>query len=315
MKWRILVSAPYLQPVIDKYRYLFETHKSEIVLPQVNERLSERELFDLVGEVDGVVAGDDQFTRKVLEKAVPRLKVISKWGTGVDSFDHDACRELGVVVCNTPDAFTDPVADSVLGYMLSFARKLPWMDERMKKGGWVKIPGLALNETTLGIIGVGRIGKAIARRAKPFGIRLLGNDLLEIPESFLAETGINMVTKETLLAEADFVSVNCDLNPTSRYLLSTEEFQMMRSTAIVINLARGAIIDEVAMVSALQRRVIAGAALDVFEQEPLPKESPLYHMENVMLAPHNSNSSPEAWIGVHKNTLKNLFDILTEVAI
>jgi D-3-phosphoglycerate dehydrogenase len=310
VKWRILVSAPYLQPVIDEYRQLFEAHQAEIVLPQVNERLSEQELLDLVGEIDGVVAGDDQFSRKVLERAVPRLKVISKWGTGVDSFDHDACRELGVVVRNTPGAFTDPVADSVLGYILSFARKLPWMDAEMKKGAWMKISGRALSETTLGIIGVGKIGKAIARRARPFGVKLLGNDLVDMSKGFIDETGIEMVDKEILLAQADFVSLNCDLNPTSRHLMSSEEFSMMKPTAVICNLARGPIIDETAMVSALQQKRIAGAALDVFENEPLPQDSPLYRMNNVMLAPHNSNSSPKAWKMVHENTLNNLFDTL-----
>ncbi len=310
MKWKILVSAPYLQPVISEYRQVFEKHQAEIVLPEVNERLSEQELLDLVGEIDGVVAGDDQFTRKVLERAIPRLKVLSKWGTGIDSFDLAACRELGVAVKNTPDAFTHPVADSVLGYILCFARMLPWMDVQMKNGYWGKIPGRALNETTIGVIGVGKIGKAIARRARPFGVKLLGNDLVDMPEDFIDETGIKMVDKEALLAQSDFVTLNCDLNPSSRHLMGSEEFSIMKSTAMICNLARGPIIDETAMVSALRQKRIAGAALDVFEDEPLPQDSPLYRMSNVMLAPHNSNSSPKAWERVHENTLNNLFDTL-----
>lgn len=310
MKWRILVSAPYLQPHIEQFRAVFAEHRAEIILPEVHERLSEEELLELVGEIDGVVAGDDRFTRRVLTKAAPRLKVISKWGTGVDAFDQEACREFGVIVRNTPDAFTHPVADSVLGYVLCFARKLPWMDKHMKSGGWDKIPGRALNESTLGIIGVGKIGKAIAQRAKAFGMRTLGNDLVEMPEGFLKETGIEMVTKEQLLLEADFVTLNCDLNPTSRYLMSSEEFREMKSSAIIINLARGPIIDEAALVSALDSGAIAGAALDVFEEEPLPIDSPLRGRDNLLLAPHNSNSSPKAWARVHENTLNNLFNVL-----
>lgn len=310
MKWRILVSAPYLQPVIDEYRQLFDAHHAEIVLPKVNERLSEDELLGLVGEIDGVVAGDDQFTRKVLEKAVPRLKVLSKWGTGVDSFDHAACRELGVAIRNTPDAFTNPVADSVLGYLLCFARKLPWMAAHMKGGGWDKIPGRALNETTLGIIGVGRIGQAVARRAQPFGITILGNDPVFPPEDFISAVGIDMVGKDALLKSSDFISLNCDLNPTSHHLIGAAEFDMMRSSAVVINLARGPIIDELALISALQIQSLAGAALDVFVNEPLPQGSPLRAMGNVMLAPHNSNSSPKAWRRVHESTLQNLFETL-----
>lgn len=310
MAWKILVTAPYMQPVIDEYRPVFAAHQAEIIMPDVAERLSEQELLDLVGEVDGVVAGDDQFSRRVLERAAPRLKVLSKWGTGIDSFDLDACREFGVVVRNTPDAFTHPVADSVVGYLLCFARKIPWMDRELKKGGWAKIPGCALNEMTLGILGVGKIGKAVARRTHAFGMKLLGNDLVDIPADFLAETGVEMVDKETLYRQSDVISLNCDLNPTSRGLIDQAALGKMKQTAVLINMARGPIVDEPALVTALQQREIAGAALDVFASEPLPQDSPLLKMDQVLLAPHNSNSSPRAWRRVHENTLKNLFDTL-----
>jgi D-3-phosphoglycerate dehydrogenase len=310
MKWRIIVSAPYLQPHIERYRAVFDAHGAEIILPVVNERLSEEELFSLVGEIDGVVAGDDRFTRHVLEKAVPRLKVISTWGTGIDAFDQEACRELGVVIRNTPDAFTDPVADSVMGYVLAFARRLPWMDRQMKSGVWDKIPGRALNETTLGIIGVGRIGKAVARRARAFGIRLVGHDIIDMPGDFLDETGIAMLSREEVLSLSDYVTLNCDLNPSSRHLMDAKSFALMKRDAVLINMARGPIVDEKALVEALSLGQIAGAGLDVFEEEPLPAGSPLRAMDNVLLAPHNSNSSPKAWARVHDNTLKNLFDVL-----
>ncbi len=315
MKWRILVSAPYFQPVVEQYRPIFAVHGAEIIVPVVKERLSEAELLTLVGEIDGVIAGDDRFTRKVLAQAAPRLKVISKWGTGIDSFDHEACHEFGVVVRNTLDAFTDPVADSVMGYVLAFARQLPWMDRQMKGGSWEKIPGRALAETTLGIIGVGRIGKAVARRAAAFGMRLYGNDPVAMPADFLGETGMLMVEKERLLKEADFVTVNCDLNPTSHHLLGADEFRRMKHGAVLINLARGAVVDEPALVNALRGGLVAGAALDVFEEEPLPLDSPLRTLDNVLLAPHNSNSSPRAWERVHQNTIANLFSVLEGVSL
>ncbi len=138
MKWRILVSAPYMQPVIERIRHVFEEYSAEIILTRVNERLSEDELLGLMGDIDGVVAGDDHFTVKVLEKAVPRLKVLSKWGTGIDSFDLEACERLGIAVRNTPNAFSEPVADSVMGYILNFARQLPAMDQQMKSGLWTR---------------------------------------------------------------------------------------------------------------------------------------------------------------------------------
>ena len=137
-------------------------------------------------------------------------------------------------------------------------------------------------------------------------MRVLGNDLVEMPFDFLVETGIDMLSKEELLRGADFVSLNCTLNPTSFHLVSESEFALMKPAAVIINTARGPIIDEAALARALQQKQIAGAALDVFEQEPLPANSPLLEMDNVMLAAHNANSSPEAWERVHQNTIQNL---------
>jgi D-3-phosphoglycerate dehydrogenase len=266
-------------------------------------------LIPWIGDVDGVISGDDQFTERVLS-AAPRLKVISKWGTGIDSIDLEACRKRGIAVRNTPNAFSEPVADSVIGYMLCFARNLPWMNSNIRKGVWEKIPGRALRECVLGIIGVGDVGKAVARRAVVFGMQVLGNDLVRMPREFLKQTSIEMVSREELLSRADFVSLNCDLNPTSLHLMNDERFSMMKSTAVVINTARGPVIDESALVRALRNKQIGGAALDVFEKEPLPDGSPLREMDNVMLAPHNANSSPEAWDRVHRSTIANLVEEL-----
>lgn len=309
MKWKVLVSAPYLQPVIERFRPLFAEHGVEIVLPPVDERLSEEELLRWIGDIDGVIAGDDRFTEKVL-LAAPRLKVLSKWGTGIDSFDLDACRRLGIAVRNTQNAFSDPVADSVLAYMLCFARRTPWMDREMKQGKWQKLPGCSLKEATLGVIGIGNVGKAVIMRALGFEMRLLGNDISQEPAEFAARTGVSMVSREELLRQADFVSLNCDLNPTSRHLMDDAAFALMKPTACLINTARGPIVEEGALLRALQQGRIAGAGLDVFEVEPLPKESPLRHLDNVLLAPHNSNSSPSAWEQVHQNTIRNLLEVL-----
>lgn len=309
MYLKVLVTAPYMQMVIDRFRHIFEEKGIELIVPAVKERFNEQELLEWVMDVDGVICGDDQFTQRVLQSA-PKLKVLSKWGTGIDSIDQAACKRLGIAVRNSPNAFSEPVADSVLGYILSFARRLPWMDRIMRQGRWTKMPSIALRECTLGVIGVGNVGKAVVRRATAFGMQVLGNDLVEMPFDFLAENRIDMVQKEEMLRQADFVSLNCTLNPTSFHLISDSEFALMKSTAVIINTARGPIIDEPALIRALQNEQIAGAALDVFEQEPLPAESPLLKMDNVMLASHNANSSPEAWERVHQNTVRNLLNEL-----
>jgi D-3-phosphoglycerate dehydrogenase len=277
-----------------------------VIAPEVEERLEEEQLLNYAGEFDGAVCGDDRYTERVITACAPRLKVISKWGTGIDSIDQETCQRLGIMVGNTPNAFTLPVADSVLGYILSFARRLPWMDEAMKSGVWDKIPGRALSECSLGVIGVGKVGQAVLRRADAFGMELLGNDIREVEPDFLAEHRVTMLPLQELLERADFVSLNCDLNPTSLQMIGEEAFQLMKESAVLINTARGPIIDQEALIKAIQEGLIAGAALDVFEQEPLPEDSRLRVFDNIMLAPHNSNSSPSAWERVHRNTLKNL---------
>lgn len=308
-KYKVLVSAPYFQPVVERFRNVFDNHGIEVVVPPVNERLSEEELLLLLGDIDGIICGDDHITPRVLD-AAPKLKVISKWGTGIDSIDKQAAEARGVAVCNTPNAFTLPVADTVLGYVLAFARRQPWMDRAMKQGVWDKVPGKSLSECTMGVIGAGNCGKAVLRRASAFGMELLATDIRPIEPDFIAEYRVEMPTFSGLLARADFVSVNCDLNPSSRHIINAAALSVMKPSAVLINSARGPLVDEEALCSALQNGTIAGAALDVFEVEPLPAASPLLKMDNVMLAPHNANSSPAAWERIHQNTLKNLLDVL-----
>ena len=302
----ILITAPYFQPVVERFRSRFKERGLELKIPSVRERLSEEELLPLVGNIVGAIAGDDQWTERVL-KAAPHLKVISKWGTGIDSIDREAAERLGIAVRNTPGAFTEPVADQVMGYILSFARRIPWIADELHQGGWSKQPCVSLTGRTLGVIGVGNIGKAVVRRARGFEMKLLGNDIVAMPPDFIAETGIRMVDKATLLRESDFVSLNCTLNPTSYHIIGAEELTLMKPASLLVNTARGALVDEPELVKALQSGRLAGAALDVFETEPLPSDSPLRKMENVLLSPHNANSSPEHWERVHEATVEHLF--------
>lgn len=305
MTWRVLVSAPYFIPVIRDYGERLSAQGVELIAANVNERLSEEELLDVIDDMDGIICGDDRITQRVLD-AAPRLKVISKWGTGIDSIDSEAAAQRGIPVYRTPNAFSEPVADTVLGYMLTFARKLPWMDGDIRAGRWEKPILVSLRECVLGVVGVGDCGKAVVRRALAFGMRILGNDIVEMPKDFLSETGIKMVSLEELLAGADFVSLNPDLNPTSHHLIGAEQLNLMKSSAYLINASRGPVVDESTLIDALQSHRIAGAALDVFEEEPLPEDSPLRTLDNCLLAPHNANSSPRAWQRVHENTVRNL---------
>jgi D-3-phosphoglycerate dehydrogenase len=293
-------------PIIDRFRPLLESYGIELVIASVKERLNEDDLLALAGSFDGTLCGDDRYTERVLEACRPRLKVISKWGTGIDSIDQQACARLGIMLGRTPNAFTLPVADTIFGYMLAFARRQPWLDRDIKNGVWNKLPGRSLSECTLGVVGVGTIGKAVIRRARAFGMHILGTDIIEIAPDFIRENEFQMTDLEDLLNRSDFVSLNCDLNPTSYHLMNQRTLRLMQPSAILINTARGPVVDEPALIAALQDKTIAGAALDVYEVEPLPPDSPLVKIDNVLLAPHNANSSPAAWERVHRNTVRNL---------
>ena len=141
MKYTILFTAPYMIPFVDRFKPVFDQYNIDLIIPEVHERMEESDLINYAGKFDGTICGDDRYTALVIEACVPRLKVISKWGTGVDSIDAEACSRYTIKLCRTPNAFTLPVADSVLSYILAFARRQPWMDREMKSGKWEKIPG------------------------------------------------------------------------------------------------------------------------------------------------------------------------------
>lgn len=310
LSYRVLVSAPYFQPVVDRFRPTFEKHRIEIIVPHVEERLSAKELMPLVGDIDGAICGDDEFTAEVLARA-SRLRVISKWGTGIDSIDTADCERRGIAVCNTPNAFSEPVADTTLGYVLFFVRQLRELSGDVHQGRWQKRPARALGECAVGLIGIGNVGRAVGRRLAACGARILGCDPIEPPEKFLDTCPVQMVEREELLTASDIVSLHCDLNPTSLHIMDTSAFGLMKPGSFLVNTARGKLVDEPALVAALQSDHLAGAALDVFETEPLPSDSPLSSMKNVFLAPHNANSSPEAWERVHSRTVDNLIQHLS----
>ena len=304
----ILMSAPYMIPTLARFMPVFAHYGIDLIVPDVHERMEAEELLPYAGQVDGAICGDDRYNAHVLECFAPRLKVISKWGTGIDSLDRPAAARLGISIRNTPNAFTLPVADTVMGYILAFARRQPWMDKMMKAGVWDKIPGRSLSECVLGVIGVGNIGKAVIRRARAFGMQILATDIVPVAPDFILENGVEMTSLQDLMQRADYISVNADLNPTSYHIINAESLGWCKPSAVIINSARGPLVDEPALVAALQAGQIGGAGLDVFEKEPLPLDSPLCKLDNVMLAPHNANSSPSAWERVHWNTIRNLID-------
>lgn len=313
MSLKVLVSCPHLQRTIDSYRDLFSQNGVEIDLPDVDQNLSEADLIKIIDRYDGVIAGDDVFSEKVLLHA-SKLKVISKWGVGVDSIDLEAAKRLGITVSNTPNVFGDEVADLVIGYIILLSRKMHLIDRSVRDGLWkdAQIRGISLKGKTLGVIGVGSIGKAVVERAQALGMVTLGYDVYPVSESFILKTGLKQVSLDTLLQSADFISLNCNLTSENRHMLGENEFGMMRAPVYIINTARGPLVDENSLIQALTEGKVAGAALDVFEYEPLPDNSPLRQFENCIFGAHNSSNTYEAVLRTNELAIQNLFAGLSE---
>jgi len=307
-KYRALVTAPPILPKIFNYKNLFDKKSVEIVVPpyEVVECLYENELVELLKNIDGILCGDDKITENVL-KQTKRLKVISKWGTGIDSIDKDAAERLGIKVLRVKDVFSEPVSDTVLAYILLFSRKIIEKNQIVINNKWEKTESHTLKEKSLGIIGVGHIGKVVAQKALALGMKVYGNDIRKISRDYVKNTDIEMVNLNELLTNSDFVTFHCDLNNSSFHLIGEKELKIMKPESVLINTSRGEVIDQSALEDALQNNEISGAALDVFEVEPLPEESILRKMNNVFLSPHNSNGSPQVFNKVDDLSIKNLF--------
>ncbi len=308
-RYRILVSAPYMQLEFDKYDFAeeFEKRGLDFDLHPVRERLDEKELLEVIDKYHGVICGDDAFTPAVIDRAT-KLKAIIKWGTGIDSINREYAESKGIAVRNNPGAFTEPVSDTIMALILAFSRNVLPSFRLMQRGEWSKPEGKTIGESVVGIIGVGNIGKAVARKCKGFGAKVYGADIKDIPAEFCREQGIEMITHEELFRRSDYIAMACDLNPTSRYLINSKTISLMKKSAVLINTARGSVVNEKELTEALIEGRIAGAGLDVFEKEPLSENSELRKMSNVILSAHSSNSSPFYWEKVHYNC----FDMLTE---
>lgn len=305
MTRRVLVTCPQLQDSIDRYRHIFDENDIELEMPELVQQLSEPQLLEIIDRFHGVIAGDDEFTASVLAKA-SRLKVISRWGVGVDAIDLAAASEHGITVVNTPAVFSDEVADVVIGYIILLARQLHRLDRDVRSGQWPKIQGLSLRGKTLGVIGVGNIGSAVARRAVACGMNVVGYDVTPIPSQVRDDTGLNQVSFDQLIQTSDFITLNCNLTPENRHMLSHREFGLMKPGIYIINASRGPLIDEAALVQALQDGTVLGAALDVFEDEPLTSDNPLRQFDNCIFGTHNSSNTREAVMRVNDLAIQNL---------
>jgi D-3-phosphoglycerate dehydrogenase len=281
-KFRALITSKYLQQP-EEHAQVDRYLRSHGIEPVYQRCPTEADLIAVLSEIDGLICSTDPVTARVLETA-PRLKVIVRTGVGYDTIDVQAASARRIPVCITPGANRISVAELTIALMLSLARSLPHHLDLVQSGGWKSTMGTELAGKTLGIVGLGQIGKAVAQRARAFEMRVLATD--PYPDLDFAEAyEIVFTSLEQLLDESDFVSLHLFLNEQNRHLMNAERLALMKPTACLINTARGGIVDGTALFDALQSKRIAGAALDVMDPEP-PGDSPLLSLPNVLITPH-----------------------------
>ena len=279
----------------------------EIIKNPLGHPLKEEELIPLLSDVDGVIAGLDEFTEEAM-KSSSRLKVISRYGVGLDNVDTEAAKRLGIVVTNTPDVNTQAVADLTFGLLLSVSRMIPQAHLSTGQGQWQRFIGRGVCKKVLGIIGLGHIGKAVAKRAKGFEMEILAYDVKQ-DEAFAQTLGIRFRSLDDLLREADFITLHCELNSQTEGILGERELGLMKETAFLINTARGGLVDEKALYQALKAGKIAGAALDAYGQEP-PLGNPLLTLDNIVATPHIGAYTYETVLDMGLLSVENLMKAL-----
>lgn len=246
--------------------------------------LSSNEVADLLQDVDGYIAGLDVIDRSALAKA-DELKVISRYGVGVDNVDLEAAIEKGIVVTNTPGANSVSVAELALGLILALARQIPGAIQAVREGGWPRLNGVSLEDKTIGILGLGAIGKQLARRLAGFDCHILAYDPFA-DTAFAAANGITLESIDAVIAKSDFISLHLPLLPETRRLVNAEFLAHMKGGAFLINTSRGEVVDETALLHALESGHLGGAGLDAFTVEPPDPANPLLQLPQVLATPH-----------------------------
>lgn len=304
----VMISAPYMMKDIETFKNFYERLNVNVVVADVKERLSSKDLVEYHHMYDVALIGDDGYNGETIRNS--GVKALCKWGTGIDSIDQEYCRKNGVGVYNTPNAFSVPVAQSIMSAILGFMRTTFGSNEMMKNSDrWVKLQGRTLEEITVGIVGLGNIGSTLAGYLRGFGTRILGNDINE----GIRLDGVENVTLEGLLRNSDVVCMCTTLNPTSNHIINEHTIKMMKRGGYLINMARGPLVEQKCLIEAIKNGHLAGAALDVFEEEPLPRVSEFREFKNVIISSHNTNSSPKYWERVHINTIRNSLKALIKI--
>ena len=304
---KILITPRSFASFSDKSLKMFTERGYEIKRNNTGRPYEKEEMLKLIRDIDGIIIGIDELSAEIIEGA-DALKVISKYGIGLDNIDINTATNKKIIVTSTPTANVDAVADLAFGLILSLARRIPEADKKTKSGKWEKIIGKSVWEKTLGVIGLGKIGRQVVKRAKGFEMNILAFDIVE-DKKFVQKYGIKYVNLEKLLRKSDYISIHIPLSDATRGMISYEELEKMKKDAFLINASRGGIVDEEALYDALRNNKLRGAALDVYNNEPL-RESPLKELDNVIMTPHIGAYTEEAIENMSIQAAQNLIDVL-----
>lgn len=281
----------------------------EVTLNPYGRTLKPEESIALLADVDGLIAGTEKLPRQVLSQA-PRLKVISRLGTGMDNIDLHAADELGIQVRNTPDAHVDAVAELTLAGILGMLRQVPQAHARLVQGSWKKPMGQLLRGKTVGIVGLGRTGKALVALLRPFQTPILAYDPVQ-DDDYAQANEVRYVPLDVLMAEADIVTLHLSFSPEVHYLINQERLVRMKPGAFLLNCARGGLVNEAALLELLQSGHLGGAYLDTFEREPY--QGPLTDLPNIVLTPHIGSYAAECRVRMEVEAVENLLTAFGEM--
>ncbi len=295
---------------IENFRKTFEQNGIEIITPEVVQVLSEEELIKIVPDVDGWIIGDDPATKKVFTEAKKgKLKAAVKWGVGVDNVDFNACKELNIPISNTPNMFGGEVADLAVGYLIGLARESYFIDKEVRKGNWVKPSGISISGKTIAVIGLGDIGRQTVNRLKGFNVKILGYDPF-VDNSLDALRDVHFLPLDDIFMRSDFIILTCALTESSKHLINAKSISKMKDGVRLINVSRGPLINENDLIIALLSGKVHSAALDVFEVEPLSKNSELLKLDKCIFGTHNGSNTIEAVSRASIKAIDILFNYL-----
>lgn len=306
---KVLVTCPPMLKQIENYKEIFQSKKVELVLPSVVQTMTEDELVEILPSVHGWIIGDDPATYRVLEAGVSgRLRAAVKWGVGVDNVDFEAADKLGLSIDNTPGMFGQEVSDIAVAYVIGLARDLYFIDREVRSGRWVKPTGDSIQGKTAAVVGLGDIGRNTAMKLRALRMKVTGFD-----PNFDQIPGLEDVEKRLwpdILSDADYLIFTCALTKSSYHMFDHEALGKIKSGLRLVNVARGPLVDESALLEGLSTEKIISAALDVFEIEPLSQESKILQFPKCILGSHNASNTREAVDSTSHRAIKKLFSFL-----